>query len=129
MGEGVQSGRRRRPRAMLADDFLSLDSDGTMYGKSDVMARTKKAKWVTNELSDMKVAVHGDSAVVTGSWTGNGTDGAGKAIDTKERWVDTWVKTALANGSALRRPLPPSSQIVGRAYLRRGRRAMDGPIL
>ena len=58
------------------------------------MARTKKAKWVTNELSDMKVAVHGDSAVVTGSWTGNGTDGAGKAIDTKERWVDTWVKTA-----------------------------------
>lgn len=79
---------------MLADDFLSLDSDGTMYGKSDVMARTKKATWVTNELSDMKVAVHGDSAVVTGSWTGNGTDGAGKAIDTKERWVDTWVKTA-----------------------------------
>ena len=31
--------------------------------------------------------------MVTGSWTGKGTDGAGKAIDAKERWADTWVKT------------------------------------
>jgi hypothetical protein len=29
---------------------------------------------------------------VTGAWTGKGTDGAGKAVDTKERWVDSWTK-------------------------------------
>ena len=40
----------------------------------------------------MKVQVHGDSAVVTGVWTGKGTDGTGKAFDGKERFADTWVK-------------------------------------
>ncbi len=81
---------------LLADNFVSLDSDGTMRTKAEVLARTKKAKWATNELGDMKVTVHGDSAIVTGSWTGKGTDGAGKAIDAKERWLDTWVK--MPNG-------------------------------
>jgi len=80
--------------SILADDFVALDSDGSMHTKTDVIARTKKAKWVTNEISDVKVMAHGDSAVVTGSWTGNGTDGAGKAQNAKERWADTWVKTA-----------------------------------
>jgi ketosteroid isomerase-like protein len=80
--------------AMLAQDFVMLDSDGSLHGKADVVARTKKAKWVTNEIGEMKVVVHGDSAIVTGTWTGKGTDGAGKAVDAKERWADTWIKTA-----------------------------------
>jgi ketosteroid isomerase-like protein len=79
---------------MLSDDFIALDSDGSMHGKADVLARTKKAKWVTNEIGDLKVAVHGDSAIVTGSWTGKGTDGTGKAVDAKERWIDTWTKAS-----------------------------------
>jgi ketosteroid isomerase-like protein len=78
---------------MLSDDFVALDSDGSMRTKSEVLARTKKAKWTTNEISDLKARVHGDAAVVTGAWTGKGTDGGGKAIDAKERWADTWVKT------------------------------------
>src|SRR6266480_2766018 len=77
---------------MLADDFVALDSDGSMRTKSEALARMKKAKWVTNEIGDMKVMVHGDAAVVTGSWTGKGTDAEGKPIDAKERWADTWVK-------------------------------------
>lgn len=81
---------------MLSEDFVAIDSDGSMRGKAEVIARTKKAKWVTNEIGDLKVIVHGDSAIVTGSWTGNGTDGAGKPVNAKERWVDTWVK--MTNG-------------------------------
>jgi len=81
---------------MLADDFVALDSDGSMRTKSEALARMKKAKWVTNEISDMKVKVHGDAAVVTVSWTGKGTDADGKAIDARERWADTWVK--MSNG-------------------------------
>ncbi len=81
---------------MLAEDFVALDSDGSMRTKSEVLARTKKAKWATNEIGDLKVMIHGDAAVVTGSWTGKGTDGDGKAIDAKERWADTWVK--MGNG-------------------------------
>jgi ketosteroid isomerase-like protein len=78
---------------MLAEDFVMLDSDGTQHAKAEVVARTKKAKWTVNEIADMKVTVHGDSAIVTGSWTGQGTDGSGKSVNSKERWVDTWVKT------------------------------------
>lgn len=81
---------------MLAEDFVALDADGSMHGKSDVVARTTKAKWATSEIGDMKVMVHGDSAVVTGSWTGSGTDAGGKAVNVMERWADTWVK--MANG-------------------------------
>lgn len=79
---------------MLAAEFVALDSDGSLHSKADVVARTKKAKWVTNEIGDVKVVVHGDTAIVTGSWTGNGTDGTGQAVNTKERWADTWMKTA-----------------------------------
>ena len=79
---------------LLAADFIALDSDGTLRSKAEVLARVKKGKWTVNEIADMKVTVHGDSAIVTGSWTGKGTDGAGKAVDAKERWVDTWTKAA-----------------------------------
>jgi ketosteroid isomerase-like protein len=82
---------------LLADNFVSLDSDGTMRNKVEALARTKKAKWLTNEISDLKVSVHGDAAaVVTGTWVGKGTDGAGVAVDATERWADTWVK--MSNG-------------------------------
>jgi ketosteroid isomerase-like protein len=80
--------------ALLSNDFVAIDSDGTMRTRADVVARTKKAKWVSMELSDMKVIEHGDSAIVTGSWSGNGTDGSGKPVNAKERWGDTWIKTA-----------------------------------
>lgn len=82
--------------ALLTDNFVALDSDGTMHTKAEVVARTKKAKWVTNAIGDLKVIEHGDSAIVTGTWTGNGTDGNGKAVNAKERWADTWVK--MPNG-------------------------------
>lgn len=82
---------------LLADDFIALDSDGTLRSKAEVLARVKKGKWTVNEIADMKVTLHGDSAIVTGTWTGKGTDGEGKAVDAKERWADTWVKGASGN--------------------------------
>jgi len=86
---------------LLADDFVMMDSDGSMHAKAEVLALAKKAKWTTFEIGDVKVSVHGDSAVVTGSWTGKGTDGNGKAVDAKERWVDTWIKTASGKWQGL----------------------------
>jgi len=80
--------------ALLSEDVVIVDSDGTTYGKSEVVERVRKAKWQTNELSDVKVTAHGDSAIATGTWTGKGTDSTGKAVDTKERWADTWSKTS-----------------------------------
>jgi ketosteroid isomerase-like protein len=79
---------------LLATDFVSIQSDGTMQTKAQYVANTNKGKWQVSEVSDMKVQVHGDSAVVTGVWTGKGTDGTGKTFDGKERFADTWVKVA-----------------------------------
>ena len=79
---------------LLATDFVSIQSDGTMQTKAQYVANTNKGKWQVSEVSDMKVQVHGDSAVVTGVWTGKGTDGTGKNFDGKERFGDTWVKMA-----------------------------------
>jgi ketosteroid isomerase-like protein len=80
--------------ALLADNFVGIDSEGKIESKADVIAKVTKAKWVSQELSDMRVIPHGESAIVTGTWAGNGTDGTGKAVNAKERWGDTWVKTA-----------------------------------
>ena len=77
---------------LLATDFVSVQSDGTMQTKGEYVAMTNKGKWQVSEVSDMKVQAHGDSAVVTGVWTGKGTDGTGRAFDGKERFADTWVK-------------------------------------
>ena len=77
---------------LLAKDFVSVQSDGTVQTKPEYVAMTNKGEWEVSEVSDMKVQVHGDSAVVTGVWTGKGTDGTGKAVAGKERFADTWVK-------------------------------------
>ncbi len=77
---------------MLADDFVNLDSDGSMRNKTETLDRTKKSKMEMSQLSDMQVTQHGDTAIVTGTWTGKGTSADGKPIDAKERWTDTWVK-------------------------------------
>ncbi len=77
---------------LLAADFVSVQSDGRTATKAEYVAMTNKGKWQVSEVSDMKVQVHGNAAVVTGMWTGKGTDGMGKAVDAKERFADTWVK-------------------------------------
>ena len=72
-----------------------------MQTKAQYVANTNKGKWQVSEVSDMKVQVHGNSAVVTGVWTGKGTDGPGKNVDGKERFADTWVKMADGKGQCV----------------------------
>lgn len=92
--EWVKASLASNPNAlepMLSDDFINIDSDGKVLNKTETMARMKKSKWETSEISEVQVTEHGDSAVVTGIWRGKGTDGMGKPVDTTERWADTWV--------------------------------------
>ena len=77
---------------MLSEDFVNQDSDGSMRSKSETLERAKKMKFEISELSDMQVTPHGDTAIVTGTWTGKGTSADGKPFAAKERWTDTWVK-------------------------------------
>jgi hypothetical protein len=79
--------------ALLAENFVAIDADGTMRTKADLVERTTKGKWTSATLTDMKVVMHGNNTgIITGVWTGVGTDGGGKAVDGRERWADTWVK-------------------------------------
>ncbi len=81
---------------LLADNFVNLNSDGTMADKSKTLEMTRKSKWETNEISDVKVIVSGNTAIATGEWRGKGTGADGKPVDAHERWVDTWMK--MPNG-------------------------------
>jgi len=81
---------------LLADKFVNTDSQGKTIGKAETLAHTKAAKWQTNQISDVKVTVFGNTAIATGNWAGKGTDENGKPVDAHERWTDTWMK--MSNG-------------------------------
>lgn len=77
---------------LLADNFINMDSDGTMHNKAESLSRMKAAKWEMNQISDVKVTTFGSTAIATGAWQGKGTDSTGKAVNAREMWMDTWVK-------------------------------------
>lgn len=77
---------------LLADKLINTDADGKTDGKAETLARVKGQKWQSQEISNVKVVVFGDTAIATGNWAGKGTDTNGKPIDQKERWTDTWMK-------------------------------------
>ena len=79
---------------LLAEDFVNTDANAIVDGKRKLLSNLKGGKWEYNEISDVKVTVYGNAAVATGAWTGKGVDGDGTKIDRRERWTDTWVKTA-----------------------------------
>ncbi len=81
-----------RIAVLLADIFVGMDADGSMQSKSSILARTKSDKWEINEVSDVKVMVHGNMAIATGAWQGKGTLADGKMVDEHERWLDTWLR-------------------------------------
>ena len=80
---------------LLADNFMSMNSDGTMQAKAPYLATIKGAKWEISQISDVKVTAFGNTAIATGAWQGKGT-ADGKAVDSHERWMDTWMK--MPNG-------------------------------
>ncbi len=77
---------------LLADGFVDTSGDGKVSGKAEFLAQTKSIKFSSAEYSDVKVAVFGNTAIATGGEKLKGTDASGKALDTSERWTDTWVK-------------------------------------
>jgi ketosteroid isomerase-like protein len=89
--EAVKKGDADTVAPLLADNYVTTDADSSMHNKTEALARIRSDKWVTNEISDLKVAAYSNTAVVTGTWIGKGT-ASGKAIDAHERWTDTWVK-------------------------------------
>jgi ketosteroid isomerase-like protein len=79
---------------LLADKVVETTDEGKVHdGKDAVIASAKEDHWTSVDYADLKVMVYGHAAVAIGTFTGKGTH-AGKPMDVKARFTDTWVKQA-----------------------------------
>jgi ketosteroid isomerase-like protein len=78
--------------SILADDFIITVEDGNTYSKSGYIAHAgdNRTKVEVSELLDMKVRLHGNTAVVTGQYHEVGTE-KGKSYEYHDRLTDTWM--------------------------------------
>ena len=77
---------------IMAAEFVGHDSTGARNRKQTMGGvRNPSAKIESGDLSDMRVVVLGDTAVVHGLWTKKSADG-GKDTSSRSRWTDTFVK-------------------------------------
>jgi ketosteroid isomerase-like protein len=77
----------------VMDDYMLTNSMGKITTRADDIGEAKKddPKYEIFENYDMKVRVHGDTAVVTGKTHTKGVSG-GKPFDSVFQFTDTFVK-------------------------------------
>lgn len=80
--------------SLLADDFVITVEDGSVYSKAGYISHTADSgtKVQVAELSDLKVRLHGNTAIVTGTYHEKG-ESNGKRYDYHDRLTDCWLKT------------------------------------
>ena len=78
--------------SLLADDFIITVEDGNTYSKSGYIAHAgdSRTQVEVSELLDMKVRMHGNTAIVTGQYHEVGTE-KGKSYEYHDRLTDTWM--------------------------------------
>jgi ketosteroid isomerase-like protein len=79
----------------VMEDYTLTNSTGKITTRAEDLdeARKRDPKYDVFENQDMKVRIHGDTAVVTGRRHTKGTAG-GKPFDSKFQFTDTFVKDA-----------------------------------
>jgi ketosteroid isomerase-like protein len=79
--------------SLLAEDFVITIEDGNVYSKTGYISHTADGSTHVQvaEMSDLKVRLHGDTAVVTGSYHERG-DTNGKAYEYRDRLTDVWMR-------------------------------------
>jgi ketosteroid isomerase-like protein len=90
--ESVASGDNSVVERILANDFVGVDPDGSLYTKEKMVADTLNAPkyFLSNHLNEVKVRFFGDTAVAQGneSWERRtGLPRHGRFV-----WTDTWIK-------------------------------------
>jgi ketosteroid isomerase-like protein len=77
----------------LSDKMTIMNADGKMSDKAGYIKSAKARKYSSVDYpGEIKVTLHGDTAIVTGGYKAKGTY-EGKPFDDNERWTDTWMKT------------------------------------
>jgi ketosteroid isomerase-like protein len=81
--------------SLLADDFVITIEDGSIYSKAGYISHSadNSVHVEVAELSDLKVRMHGDTAVVTGAYHERGLS-KGKSYEYHDRLTDVWMKSS-----------------------------------
>lgn len=79
--------------SLLSDDFVITVEDGATYSKSGYITHTADTSVQVKlaELSDLKVHLHGNAAVVTGAYHEKGISN-GRPYEYHDRLTDVWMK-------------------------------------
>jgi ketosteroid isomerase-like protein len=79
--------------SLLAEDFVITVEDGSIYSKSGYITHSADPSVQVDvaELSDLKVRMHGTTAVVTGAYHEKGKSN-GKPYEYRDRLTDVWMK-------------------------------------
>ncbi len=79
--------------SLLADDFIITVEDGSTFSKTGYIAHNGNSTVhvEVSDMSDLKVRMHGKTAVVTGAYHEKGTE-KGKAYEYHDRFTDVWIK-------------------------------------
>lgn len=79
--------------SLLSYDYVITMEDGSVYGKVGFISHTAQPseKVEVVEMSDLKIRIHGDAAIVTGAYHEQG-ESAGKPYDYHDRMTDFWMK-------------------------------------
>ena len=81
--------------SLLADDFIITIEDGSTFSKPGYIAHNGNSAVhvAVSDMSDVKVRMHGNTAVVTGAYHEKGTD-KGAAYEYNDRFTDVWMNIA-----------------------------------
>jgi ketosteroid isomerase-like protein len=79
--------------SLMSDDYVITMEDGSVYGKVGFISYTAQPSERVDvvEFADLKIRMHGDAAVVTGSYHEQG-ESKGKPYDYRDRMTDLWMK-------------------------------------
>jgi ketosteroid isomerase-like protein len=80
--------------AMLDKDFVITIENGSTYGKTGYVSftATPSVRIDAVEMSDLKIRMHGNTAVLTGAYHERG-ENKGIAYDYRDRFTDVWMKS------------------------------------
>ena len=79
--------------SLLADDFVITIEDGSTYSKTGYISHSAEPSVHVEvaEMSDLKVRMHGNTAVITGAYHEIGESNS-KRYEYHDRFTDIWMK-------------------------------------
>jgi ketosteroid isomerase-like protein len=79
---------------LLSEEFVITIEDGSVFSKTGYISHSADSgtRVQVAEMSDLKVRVHGDIAIVTGAYHEKG-ESNGKPYEYHDRLTDVWMKS------------------------------------